>query len=439
MNQSMVRLVTRRFTPTSSLSRQSRTAIGRGGPDLAWKETFLSQQYRREGPVKKRLQQIKFGKDEERFASDKELQESRKRVISTRHSKWPKVLTADQLSNLFRCTNATIPGRPFFGENSLHIANEIISSMEHIRGRTVIIVGSGTGALAIEALEQGAKHVVGIDISQEWEHYYNSIQKASDGRFTYALEDALEVDIERVLTEQTKAKYRSWETSEVVILSFLPRDVHRVFWIRICTDLEARKGFYSFGSAPYYAIVGEEDALPITAKPHQINYGEITLQACAYFDVKSMAEFCPRPLIGARSSSNYRCGVISLIPRTRPIEINCFTMFQVSKALFHYDPVNKQFKQDGKKLKYQNNVELFFRLRSVYKSPGVARRILDESRVDGGTVVSSLNFEDAFEILKVMSNYQLADSDGRDKKRRSQIGNRTVRPPQRRSHGAPKW
>ncbi|KAJ9453088.1 Dimethyladenosine transferase 1 [Diplonema papillatum] len=394
--------------PRSCLSRQVRTAIGAGGPGFEWKKTHIGDQYRREGPIKRRNQQQQYGKkmevDGRGFVSARSAQhgggpqpEAGGYSVPQKYGRYPPVPSERQLLELFRVHHqASLPSRYLL---NIQVGEGIVRRLGKLKEKTVVVLGTGAGLLTRCLCEAGANRVVGVEVDDRWAPHYDALQAASKGVFSYKIDDALTVDLAAVL-EEVGCEQRGYEDeSDVVIMSCLPPEVEEVFWMKLCSEVSERTGAFSFGRAMCALVTRQPRAVAMTSGPNHPHFGPLSMQAHAYFNTLLAYPIHPASYLGVERQA-LPDSLVLLEPKQDAIQVKARLLFAATDALKVGD-------------------SSLFTMIADATTHGLARRVLDDATVDGGLQLGHLTFDEIYRVIAAYAKHVPAEAPDREVKQRA--------------------
>eukprot|EP00754_Rhynchopus_humris_P042464 Rhum_TRINITY_DN2629_c0_g1::Rhum_TRINITY_DN2629_c0_g1_i1::g.7666::m.7666/K15266/TFB1M; dimethyladenosine transferase 1, mitochondrial len=427
-----IRAPGRLVTPLVS---QRRTAIGHGGPGFMWKKTLLADRFRREGPVKRRLQQLDRGKKMS-LGEDGEVHEveGRAREVerekSRKMGKWPIIHDAQALCQLFRRHRPSDLSEIYL---TSVVASGKLAKRLGVRGQTVVIIGCGAGLLARSVMDMGAAKVIGIEQDSKWTPLYNSLVGASNGRFAFEITDALKCDFEAILRKHTTPETLSaspWEdSSEVTVLVTLSFSSSLPFWARLLTELSLRTGLFAFGRASVGIVDSRTIVSRMVAKPTTPEYQAVSVQAQAFFTPQIDYEM-PAVHFAGRTAASTAFMFALLEPRADVVGLDAGDVFRASSELTKHlvklstKYARKQPKDSAgfpiltnEQDSQPQSTPLFQLLAGLHRE-GFARKVLDASHLDGALRLQHLSPHEMDVLLreymaqaKAMGVWETADQE----------------------------
>lgn len=184
----------------------------------------------------------------------------------------------------------------------LNLTGKIARSAGNIENSIIYEVGAGPGALTRGLLENGADHVIAVEMDSRCIDALSEISAAYNGRLAVHEGDALSIN-EQQLIGDTNGR-------DIHIVSNLPYNVGTALLVKWMTEAEWKPWFKSL-TLMFQKEVGER----IIAKPKTKAYGRLSV-LCQYradarilFDIPRQA-FIPPPKVTS-------C-IVQIIPREEP-------------------------------------------------------------------------------------------------------------------------
>ncbi len=185
----------------------------------------------------------------------------------------------------------------------LNLTGKIARSAGNIENSVIYEVGPGPGALTRGLLENGAAHVVAVEMDSRCIDALSDISSAYNGRLTVHEGDALSVN-EQQLIGDTNGR-------DIHVVANLPYNVGTALLVKWMTETEWKPWFKSL-TLMFQKEVGER----IIAKPKTKAYGRLSV-LCQYrakakilFDIPRQA-FIPPPKVTS-------C-IVQIIPHEEPL------------------------------------------------------------------------------------------------------------------------
>eukprot|EP01063_Lacrimia_lanifica_P011603 TRINITY_DN18337_c0_g1_i1.p1 TRINITY_DN18337_c0_g1~~TRINITY_DN18337_c0_g1_i1.p1 ORF type:complete len:450 (+),score=133.90 TRINITY_DN18337_c0_g1_i1:80-1429(+) len=410
--------------PGRCLTRQLRTAIGEGGPGLMWKKTVLAERHRREGPVKRRVQQMQYGKkmQREHDLSFRPLADAGGGSESpgTPRSQGRKggLVPAAALKKMYRTNHERdMPDRYLVESNIGDRIMNTIGKVGLLANKTVVIVGCGMGVLAQAAVAAGAKLVVGIEKDERWMRPYAEFAKQNFGKFRFEIGDALEVDLADLLVKFGVPPPTSWGSeSDVVVLSALGPAIEHAFFLKMLVDLSQRTGAYAYGGVHYYSIVPKHRALALASDPNHPEFSELSLQRMGLFNAVIEIPVKSSGYFGNPRADFPDDTLLLLTPKATPTTLPPGEIIHASEIL---SPRKKKSKAHGRNREAAAPQQTaLFDILARSMPDGRARSILDRANLDGGVSMQHLAPADAVSLLEAVAAIHPADGNARPRRAR---------------------
>eukprot|EP01062_Namystynia_karyoxenos_P038827 TRINITY_DN28213_c0_g1_i1.p1 TRINITY_DN28213_c0_g1~~TRINITY_DN28213_c0_g1_i1.p1 ORF type:complete len:488 (+),score=124.78 TRINITY_DN28213_c0_g1_i1:91-1554(+) len=395
------------------LRSQRRWAVGKGGPGYDWKRTILAERYRRQGPVKRRVMQLQYGRKMGRERDDGGFGPPQPELDAEgggrRRSQfnWPPQPGEREVLAMFGTRFASELPWPFLIDPLA--AEKVVSQCGAVRERIVIVAGAGAGLLVRAFAEAGAPHVLAVENDERWDAHLGQIRSRSKGRVVHVKADALTADYPEMLREQlgdSAPGPRPWdEVAEVLLFCALPMSLGTPFRLRMLAHCAQREGIFSLGRVRLGLIQPHRVALSMAALPQYDEFSAQSLQYQAVFDPRMMYVMNPRSFLGplpslARAAPNPPC-VVTLDPLPEPrCHLSPEVLHDTSLAL-----LSKRRQQvEGADEGGASRTRSLFYLISRAVGQGAARKVLDETMLDGALSPASLTTDDLYRVCEAMAH-----------------------------------
>jgi 16S rRNA (adenine1518-N6/adenine1519-N6)-dimethyltransferase len=212
-----------------------------------------------------------------------------------------KVLSLPPVSEMMRASG--LEPKKQFGQNflfDLNLTGRIARSVPDLKKNTVIEIGPGPGGLTRALLVAGAKHVVAIEKDRTTEPILSQIIDASNGCLDVIYDDALHVDIAKIVG------------GAFSVCANLPYNVGTELLINWLHDIAHGVPIQSLT-----LMFQREVAMRIVAKTGDEQYGRLSVLTSLVADAKILfgvpsTAFVPRPRVES--------AVVQIIPNKNKIK-----------------------------------------------------------------------------------------------------------------------
>jgi len=199
----------------------------------------------------------------------------------------------------------------------------------------VIEVGSGPGSLTRSLLNNGVKHVHGVEIDERFLPSLEVLRDASHNHLTIHHQDIMTFDMMSPLRNKKSVHMRQWESEELPnmrLVGNLPFAVSIPLLLQWLQAVAERKGPFQLGRVPMTLVFQKEVGQNLVAEEFNYHRSRLSIMAQTYCHVtKEMVlrstVFTPEPQVDA--------WLIHFVPRIQPkVDVPFDILEQVVKAIF---------------------------------------------------------------------------------------------------------
>lgn len=277
-----------------------------------------------------------------------------------------------------------------------------------VRERVAVVAGAGAGLLCRALVERGAQRVVAIEPDERWDAQLDAAAHASGGVLTRVSADALSADYEQLLRGLGGAAPapRPWaELSEALLISALPRNLSRLWWLRMYAHCALRRGAFALGRARVAVLVPRDEANRLIAQPQYDEFCRESLQCHAFFEPRLRLVMNPRSFVGPThpklgTELNPPC-LVTLDPLADPrTALGPEELHAASSALL---PQRRRRRAGASGAGDRMTPQSLWSLLSASLGEAGARRVLDDSGSDSALAPMHLDLAELYRVCAAVA------------------------------------